>query len=169
ASEATTGQELWKEQRNQTMANEKSRALGAETAKMRRILVTLAENAATLPDISAERAVLERELTTVEDAKSRQDSFVGGKQRATQEMREAFGRAREAFLQLQSAAKFKLGPHNEQLVSFAVKLKKQEEALAEQEAKLQKKEAELAQQKQDADLLKREVELLKREAAQPAR
>jgi len=163
------------------MANEKSRALGAETAKMRRILVTLAENAATLPDISAERVVLERELAAVEDAKSRQDSFVGGKQRATQEMREAFGRAREAFLQLQSAAKFKLGPHNEQLVSFqvkplrkrgarqAVKLKKQEEALAEQEAKLQKKEAELAQQKQDADLLKREVELLKREAAQPAR
>jgi hypothetical protein len=163
------------------MANEKSRALGAETAKMRRILVTLAENAATLPDVSAERAVLERELTTVEDAKSRQDSFVGGKQRATQEMREAFGRAREAFLQLQSAAKFKLGPHNEKLASYqvkplrkrgarqAVKLKKQEEALAEQEAKLQKKEAELAQQKQDADLLKREVELLKREAAQPAR
>jgi hypothetical protein len=163
------------------MANEKSRALGAETAKMRRILVTLAENAATLPDVSAESAVLERELTTVEDAKSRQDSFVGGKQRATQEMREAFGRAREAFLQLQSAAKFKLGPHNEKLASYqvkplrkrgarqAVKLKKQEEALAEQEAKLQKKEAELAQQKQDADLLKREVELLKREAAQPAR
>ena len=163
------------------MANETSRALGAETAKMRRILVTLAENAATLPDVSAERAVLERELTAVEDAKSRQDSFVGGKQRATQEMREAFVRAREAFLQLQSAAKFKLGPHNEGLVSFqvkplrkrgarqAVKLKKQEEALAEQEAKLQKKEAELAQQKQDADLLKREVELLKREAAQPAR
>lgn len=163
------------------MANEKSRALGAETAKMRRILVTLAENAATLPDISAERAVLERELTAVEDAKSRQDSFVGGKQRATQEMREAFGRAREAFLQLQSAAKFKLGPHNEKLVSFqvkplrkrgsrlAAKIKRQEEALAEQEAKMKENEAELAQRRQDADLLKREVELLKREAAQPAR
>jgi hypothetical protein len=148
---------------------------------MRRILVTLAENAATLPDISVERAVLERELAAVEDAKNRQDACTGGKQRATQDMREAFGRAREAFLQLQSAAKFKLGPHNEKLVSFqvkplrkrgsrlGVKLKKREEALAEQEAKLQKNEAELAQRKQDADLLKREVELLKREAAQQAR
>lgn len=152
------------------MANEKSRALGAETGKMRRILVTLAENAATLPDVSVERSTLERELTAVEEAKSRQDAFVGEKQRATQQMSEAFGRAREAFLQLQSAAKFKLGPHNEKLVSFLVKplrkrgpskaarLRKQEQALAQKEAKL-------AQQRQDADLLRREVELLKREVA----
>ena len=163
------------------MANETSRALGAETANMRRILVTVTENAAALPDVSVERAVLERELAAVEDAKNRQDAFVGGKQRATQDMREAFGRAREAFLQLQSAAKFKLGPHNEKLVSFqvkplrkrgsrlAAKIKRQEGALAEQEAKLQVKEEELAQRRQDADFLKREVELLKREAAQPAR
>jgi hypothetical protein len=144
---------------------------------MRRILVALAENAATLPDISAERAVLERELATVEEAKSRQDAFVGGKQRATQEMREAFVRAREAFLQLQNAAKFKLGPHNEKLASFQVKplrkrgprltakRKSKQEALAEWEAKLREKEAELSQQRENADLLKREVELLKREAA----
>jgi hypothetical protein len=152
------------------MANEKSRALGAETGKMRRILVTLAENAATLPDISVERSTLERELTAVEEAKNRQDAFIGEKQRATQQMGEALGRAREAFLQLQSAARFKLGPHNEKLVSFLVKplrkrgpskaarLRKQEQALAEKEAKL-------ARQREEADLLKRKVELLKREVA----
>lgn len=144
---------------------------------MRRILVTLAENAATLPDISVERSTLERELTAVEEAKSRQDAFVGHKQRATQEMREAFGRAKEAVLQLQSAAKFKLGPHNERLASFlvkplrkrglrlAVKLRRQEEALAEHEAGLLEKEEELARQRAEADLLKREVDLLKREVA----
>jgi hypothetical protein len=148
---------------------------------MRRILVTITENAAVLPDVSAERAILERELAAVEEAKNRQDACTGGKQRATQDMREAFGRAREAFLQLQNAAKFKLGPHNEKLVSFQVKplrkrgsrlgmrIKRQEAALAEQEAKMKENEAELAQRRQDADLLKREVELLKREAAQQAR
>jgi hypothetical protein len=148
---------------------------------MRRILVTITENAAVLPDVSVERAALERELSAVEEAKNRQDACTGGKQRATQDMREAFGRAREAFLQLQNAAKFKLGPHNEKLVSFQVKplrkrgsrlgmrIKRQEAALAEQEAKMKENEAELAQRRQDADLLKREVELLKREAAQQAR
>ena len=135
----------------------------------------MAENAATLPDISVERAILERELSTVEEAKNRQDAFAGEKQRATQEMNNAVGRAREAVLQLQSAAKFKLGPHNEKLVSYlvkplrkrgsssAAKLKKQEKALQAQEAGLAEKEAELARQKEVADLLKREVEILKKE------
>jgi len=152
------------------MGNERSQALGAFTGKARRLLVTMAENAATLPDISVERAILERELSTVEEAKNRQDAFAGEKQRATQEMNNAVGRAREAVLQLQSAAKFKLGPHNEKLVSFLVKplrkrgpskaarLRKQEQALAEKEAKL-------AEQRKDADLLRREVEILKREVA----
>lgn len=158
------------------MGNE-SRAYGAFTGKVRRLLVTLSENAATLPDVSVERAILERELTAAEEAKNRQDAFVGGKQRATQELGEALERAREAVMQLQSAAKFKLGPRNEKLASYLVKplrkrgsrlatqLRKQEEALAKQEAGLLEKEAELIQQREAADLLKREVEILKREMA----
>ena len=143
---------------------------------MRRFLVTLAENTAILPDISVERALLERELAAAEEAKIRQDAFVGEKQRATQEMAVALVRARDAFRQLQSAAKFKLGPSNEKLTSFllkplrkhssrlAAKLKRQEEALAE-------KEARLAQQREEADRLKLEVEILKREvaAAEPSK
>jgi hypothetical protein len=159
------------------MANETSRVYGAFTGKARRILVTLTENAATMPDISVERANLERELTAVEEAKSRQDAFRGEKQRATQDMREALGRAREAVLQLQSAAKFKLGPHNQKLASYlvkplgkrgsrlAAKLKRQEEALTKHQESLLAKEAELARQKEAADSLKAEVELLKREVA----
>jgi hypothetical protein len=158
------------------MSNE-SKAFGAVTGKIRRILVTLSENAATLPDVSVERAILERELTAAEEAKNRQDAFIGEKQLATQEIRVAIGRANEAVLQLQSAARFKLGPRNEKLASFLVKplrkhtsrlaskLEKQQEALAKQEASLLEKEAELAQRRQDADHLKREVELLKREMA----
>lgn len=159
------------------MANENSRAFGAETGKARRLLVTLAENAATLPDVSVERVSLERELASAEEAKSRQDAFVGEKQRATQQMRDAVGRLKDAFIQLQSAAKFKLGPRNEKLASYMVKplrkrgstakakLRRQEEALAKQQEGLLRKEAKLARQRQEADNLKMEVERLKREVA----
>ena len=159
------------------MANETSSTFGAITGKARRLLVTLAENADALPDTTVERATLERELVAAEEAKNRQDAFVGEKQRATQQMKEALGRAKEAFSQLQSAAKFKLGPHNKKLATYMVKpqrkrgprastkLRKQEKALQKQRAGLLAKELELARQKEAADALMQEVEDLKREVA----
>jgi hypothetical protein len=156
-------------------ANETSGTFGAITGKARRLLVTLAENADSLPDTTLERATLERELVAAEEAKSRQDAFVGEKQRATHQVKESLGRAKEAFIQLQSAAKFKLGPHNEKLASYLVKplrrrgprlstkLKKQEEELRRQEAGLREKELDLLRQKEGAERLKKAVDDLKRE------
>ncbi len=142
------------------------RNYGAFTTGLRRLVVAVKENAAVLPDVTAEVATLEAALTAAEDAKSRQDSLRGDRQAATQDMKTALGQAQDAALQLQSAAKFKLGSRNEKLSSFQVvplrkrgarksaKLKAQEEALKTQEAELQK---------QENDLLKKEVELLKKE------
>jgi len=133
---------------------------------LRRLAVAVKENAALLPDVTAQVATMEEALNAAEDAKSRQDALKGDRQAATQDMRTALGRAQDMALQLQSAAKFKLGSRNEKLSSFQVvplrkrgarksaKLKAQEEALKTQEADLQK---------QENDLLKMKVELLKKD------
>jgi len=142
------------------------RNYGAFTTSLRRLVVAVKENAATLPDVTAEVAVLEEALNAAEDAKTRQDAHKGDKQAATQDMKAALVRAQDAAIQLQNAAKFKLGARNEKLTSFQVKplrkhgprktaqLKAQEEALQKQEAELQK---------QENTLLKKEVELLKKD------
>lgn len=152
-----------------------SKTFGSETGRLRRLLVAVADNAATLPDVATERHNLEQALTTAEEAKNRQDAAIGNKQLATQEVKAALGLARDAALQLQSAARFKLGPRNEKLVVFLVKplrrrgsrtaaqLKKQEEELQRQEADLAKKEAELRRRRQGAEALRREVQLLRQE------
>jgi len=138
---------------------------GFFVTSMRRLVVTTKENAALLPDVASEVEVLETALTAAEDAKSRQDSHMGSKQLATQEMKKALETAQNAALQIQNAAKFKLGPRNEKLVAFQVKplrkhgprkpaqLKAQEEALRQQEVELQQ---------QENELLKKKVELLKK-------
>jgi N-acetyl-beta-hexosaminidase len=142
---------------------------------MRRLLVALEENAGLLPELSVERATLERELGAAEEAKSQQDAFTASRQLATQKMRAALGRAKDAVLQLQNAAKFKLGPRNEKLVVFqvtplrrrgsrsAARLKRQEEELQKQQASLAKKEEELLQRRDEAAALQMEVERLKKE------
>lgn len=139
----------------------------AFTARSRRLLVALAENAAELPDVKDQIAVLQESLGVAEEAKTRQDAHIGNKQVATQDLKAALARGKDAFVQLQNAVKSKLGLRNEKLAAFQVKplrkhaprqsakLKKQEEVLKQQEADLQK---------QENDFLKREVELLKKEA-----
>jgi hypothetical protein len=104
-------------------------------------------------------------LSSAEEAKTRQDTHIGNKQVATQDMQVALKRAKDAVIQLQNAAKFKLGPRNEKLSAFQVrplrkhsprksaKLKAQEEGLKLQEEELTK---------QENDLLKKEIELLKK-------
>lgn len=148
---------------------------GSVTGKLRRLLVTLAENADALPDITAERHVLEQSLATAEEAKGRQDAARGDRQLATHDVKEALERAKDAAIQLQKAAVFKLGPRSEKLATFLVKplrkrgslaasrLKKQEEELRKQEADLIKKEMELLRRKQAAESLRKEVELLRKD------
>jgi chromosome segregation ATPase len=152
-----------------------SKTYGAKTGGLRRLLVAVEENAAALPDVAMERINLELALSSAEDAKNRQDSAVGNKQRATQELKEALARAEDAARQLQNAAKFKLGPRNEKLVVFqvtplrkrgsraAAQLKRQEGELQRQESDLARKEAELRRRRQGAEALKKQVELLRQE------
>lgn len=142
------------------------RNFAAFVTGLRRLVVAVKENAALLPDVTAELATLEAALNAADDAKSRQDNLRGDRQAATQDMRTALGQAQNAAFQLQSAAKFKLGPRNEKLSSFqlvplrkrgprkSAKLKAQEEALKTQEAELQQ---------QENDLLKMKVELLQKD------
>jgi hypothetical protein len=137
---------------------------GTKTGKLRRLLVTVAENAAALPDVSVERAVLESALSAAEDAKARQDASVGEKQLATQQLGTALARAQDAAIQLQNAAKFKLGPRNEKLAAFQVTpLRKRG---PRKSAQLQKQAEEL--QKKENDLLKKQVDLLRKEESAPS-
>jgi hypothetical protein len=154
-------------------------SFGAVTGGLRRLLVALAENAATLPDVTVERHGLEVALTAAEVAKNRQDAAVGNKQLATQELQSALASAKDAAIRLQSAARFALGPRSEKLVVFQVKplrkrgsraaarLRKQEEELRKQEAGLLKKEMELRRRKQQTVILKKQVELLRQELDEP--
>jgi hypothetical protein len=145
------------------MGNE-SKSYGAVTGRIRRLLVALDENAGLLPDVSVERAALERELTAAEDAKSRQDAFGSDKQLATQELNAALLRAKDAVLRLQNAAKFKLGPRSEKLVAFQVTPLRRHPSRSA--ARLKQREEAL--QKKTEDLEAKEVELLKKELAAAA-
>jgi hypothetical protein len=136
---------------------------GAVTGGLRRLLVVVEENIADLPDVSVEKGVLEQALSTAEQAKNRQDAHSGDKQLATQEMKAALRRAQDAGIQLQNAAKFKLGPRNEKLSAFQVTpLRKRG---PRKSAQLQKQAEEL--QQKENKLLKKQVELLKKEEEGP--
>jgi hypothetical protein len=137
---------------------------GVFTTSMRHLVATVKDNPVLLPDVTAEVSVLEQALSAAEEAKKRQETHRWNKQVATQEINAALVSAQNAAIQIQNAAKFKLGARSEALVAFQVKplrkhgsrksaqLKAQEEALKEQEAVLQK---------QENELLKKEVELLR--------
>jgi hypothetical protein len=86
----------------------------------RRLQVAIQENTAHLPDIGTERVALDTALLQAQDAKSRQDLHTAGKQRATQDFKEAIVRGKDAARQIQNAAKFKLGSRDELLVHFQV-------------------------------------------------
>jgi hypothetical protein len=149
-----------------------AKRFGTETGNLKRLLVTAAENAALLPDITAERAVLEQELKSAEEAKARQDAALGEKQLATQQLWDALARAKDAGIQLQNAAKFKLGARSEKLASFQVAplRKRGSKAKTQKLTKAQK----AALLKQENEALKQEVELLRKKgepvpvAAEPA-
>jgi hypothetical protein len=130
------------------------------------LLVVVAENAATLPDVTVERTVLEQELGSAEEAKTRQDSATGEKQLATQQLKAALTRAKDAGNQLQNAAKFKLGARNEKLVAFQVApLRKRGKQKTPRLTKKQKAEL----MKQENESLKKELELLRsKEVPAPA-
>jgi hypothetical protein len=73
-----------------------------------------------LPSIEAERQVLVQVLADVERLRTRQAELTALKQRATQELREAIERGKEARIQVRSVLRGKVGPKNELLTQFKV-------------------------------------------------
>src|SRR5262245_9084048 len=73
-----------------------------------------------LPSIEVERQVLVQVLADVERLRTRQAELTALKQRATQELREAIERGKEARIQVRSVLRGKVGPKNERLVQFKV-------------------------------------------------
>jgi hypothetical protein len=73
-----------------------------------------------LPSIEAERQVLVQVVADVERLRTRQRELTALKQRATQELREAIERGKEARIQVRSVLRGKVGPKNERLVQFQV-------------------------------------------------
>lgn len=89
-----------------------------------------------LPAIEPERQVLVQVLADVERLRTRQAELTALKQRATQELREAIERGKEARIQVRSVLRGKVGPKNELLTQFKVApLRKRKRKPAEDEEK----------------------------------
>src|SRR5262245_51191039 len=71
-----------------------------------------------LPSVEAERQVLVQVVADVERLRTRQAELTALKQRATQELREAIERGKEARIQARSVLGSKVATKNERLVQF---------------------------------------------------
>lgn len=89
-------------------------------ADLRRLSVTAADNAATLPDVTAEKSALDTSLGLFDEAQKRQKVHDAEKKKATQDMVTALGRGKEAARQIRIGAKLSLGARNEKLSLFDV-------------------------------------------------
>jgi hypothetical protein len=98
----------------------KIRTLDDNVADLRGLSARTAENASDLPDITAERNTLDKSLEGFDDARKRQQIHEAERQKATQDMRTALGRGKEAARQIRLAVKVGLGARNEKLVLFNV-------------------------------------------------
>lgn len=93
---------------------------GDAISDLNRLLGAARDNASQLPDITAVRLELETVLDLAQDAKHRQDLYGSERQRATQDLKTALARGRDAAIQLRSAARLAFGARNEKLVHFRV-------------------------------------------------
>jgi len=89
-------------------------------ADLRGLSVTAADNADTLPDVTAERSELDKSLGLFNDAQKRQKIHDAEKRKASQDMVTALGRGKEAARQIRLGAKLSLGARNEKLSLFNV-------------------------------------------------
>jgi hypothetical protein len=85
-----------------------------------RLLGAAEENAVQLPDITVIKLELGNVLNLAHDAKLRQDLHGSERQRATQDLKDALARGRDAAIQIRSAARLALGARNPKLVQFRV-------------------------------------------------
>jgi len=89
-------------------------------ADLRGLSVTAADNADTLPNVTAERSALDTSLGLFDDAQKRQKIHEAEKRKASQDMATALGRGKEAARQIRLGAKLSLGARNEKLSLFDV-------------------------------------------------
>jgi hypothetical protein len=89
-------------------------------ADLRGLSARVAENAGNLPDITAELDALGKSLQLFDEARAQQQIHTAERQKATQDMRTALGRGKEAARQIRLATKFRLGARNEKLVLYNV-------------------------------------------------
>jgi hypothetical protein len=89
-------------------------------ADLRGLSVTAADNADTLPDVTADRSELDKSLGLFDDAQKRQKIHDAEKRKASQDMVTALGRGKEAARQIRLGAKLSLGARNEKLSLFNV-------------------------------------------------
>ncbi len=101
------------------MAN-KNLSLEETVADLRGLSARVAENADILPDLTAEKSELDRALRLFDDARKRQKVNDAEKRKATQDMRAALGRSKDAARQVRIGAKFRLGARNAKLALFNV-------------------------------------------------
>jgi len=93
---------------------------GDSISDLGRLLAAAQENVALLPDVTVVTSELQTVLAIAQDAKYRQDHHVSERQRATQDLRDALARGRDAAIQLRSAARLAFGARNEKLAQFRV-------------------------------------------------
>jgi len=98
----------------------KGRTLENTVADLRGLSARVAENADSLPDIAAEKSVLDRALGSFDEAQTRQKIHEAEKRKATQDMVTSLGRCKEVARQIRLAAKLGFGARNEMLVLFNV-------------------------------------------------
>ena len=101
------------------MAN-KNLSLEETVADLRGLSARVAESADVLPDVTAEKSELDKSLRLFDDARKRQKIHSAEKRKATQDMRTALDRGKEAARQVRIGAQLRLGARNAKLALFNV-------------------------------------------------
>jgi hypothetical protein len=84
------------------------------------LLAACRENAAVLPDVTAECTALEQGLAKAKILWDRQVSFTAARQETTQQLQLVLQESRGIAETLRDAVKYKIGRRNERLVQFKV-------------------------------------------------
>jgi hypothetical protein len=100
---------------------EGGRTFGTTTGNLKQLVVAVDENAATLPDVSAEREAVVSALADADEAARRKTFHGVQRTQATLDVNAALERGLEAGVRLQNAVRFKLGKKDEKLAEFQVK------------------------------------------------
>jgi len=123
-----------------------ARNFNATTGNLKQLLVAVDQNAASLPDVSVEKAAVVSALADADEAVRRQTFHTAERAQATVDVNAALARGMEAGVRLQSAVVFKLGKKNEKLTEFRLKpLRKRKPPAVKRFTALERAEAQAAE------------------------